>query len=74
MKTVFEKLTDAKDACLERWYRTNSDGARRLYNAVWHLWNYTPAGPLRQHTRECPAYGNYQPPYKECTCGFEREV
>lgn len=28
-------------------------------------------GKLTQHTRSCPAYGNYQPPYEECTCGFE---
>ena len=24
-----------------------------------------------QHLRTCPAYGNYQPPDEECTCGLE---
>jgi hypothetical protein len=24
-----------------------------------------------RHTRSCPAYGNYQPPYEECDCGAE---
>lgn len=23
------------------------------------------------HTRKCPTYGNYQPPYEDCTCGYE---
>lgn len=26
---------------------------------------------FRQHSRSCPAYGNYQPPYEECDCGAE---
>lgn len=24
----------------------------------------------KKHANNCPAYGNYQPPYEECTCGF----
>ena len=24
------------------------------------------------HAQTCPAYGNYQPPYEECTCGAEQ--
>jgi len=34
-------------------------------------WETTGTRPMTQHTRNCPAYGNYQPPYEECTCGFE---
>lgn len=26
---------------------------------------------FKRHNRSCPAYGNYQPPYEECTCGAE---
>ena len=26
---------------------------------------------MTQHTRSCPAYGNYQPPYEECNCRAE---
>ena len=26
------------------------------------------------HTRSCPVYGNYQPPYEECDCGDEGET
>jgi len=25
----------------------------------------------KRHDRSCPAYGNYQPPYEECNCGYE---
>lgn len=28
-------------------------------------------GRHQQHLVMCPAYGNYQPPYEECTCGAE---
>jgi len=29
------------------------------------------APPKKRHDRSCPAYGNYQPPYEECNCGYE---
>lgn len=32
-----------------------------------------PPGTLTGHARTCRAYGNYQPPYEDCTCGFEKE-
>lgn len=25
----------------------------------------------KRHALNCPAYGNYQPPYEDCNCGFE---
>lgn len=28
-------------------------------------------GEQWKHTPTCPAYGNYQPPYEDCTCGAE---
>lgn len=33
-----------------------------------------PLKPSRKgHTSACRAYGNYQPPYEDCTCGYEVE-
>lgn len=44
--TMFEKLTDAKDACEEYARERKTLGSENLYHSVWHLWNRTEAGPL----------------------------
>lgn len=28
---------------------------------------------MDNHDKRCRAYGNFQPPYEECTCGYEEE-
>jgi hypothetical protein len=28
---------------------------------------------MDRHLRSCPAYGNYQPPYEACDCGYESQ-
>lgn len=45
-QTLFERLTQAKDACEEYARSQKTPGAEGLYHAVWHLWNRTEAGPL----------------------------
>jgi len=40
----FKALTDAKDACEQLLLERKTAGSQALYQAVWHLWNRTPAG------------------------------
>lgn len=28
---------------------------------------------MKNHLPTCPAHGNYQPPYEECTCGYDEQ-
>lgn len=47
-------------ACLTEW-------AWKLRDKQPKLSKSKPTG----HAKTCPAYGNYQPPYEECDCGYE---
>lgn len=48
---------------------------RHLMNApTWRAPHQNRAERLkRKCATSCPAYGNYQPPYHECTCGAEED-
>src|SRR6185503_6143881 len=44
----------------------------RSTNAYRHACASVVSAPAKKrHDRSCPAYGNYQPPYEECNCGYE---
>lgn len=47
----FDKLTAAKDACEQLDMERRTPGSKALYQAVWHLWNRTPAGPIVEVTQ-----------------------
>jgi hypothetical protein len=53
--------------------RLNGESQRtwiKRWMCMWH-WMETDYYRNKLHSRSCPAYSNYQPPYEECNCGAE---